>query len=242
MSGSTTIPNSNSLTKLIIHCYTDKNFQVKRPDLDFSTPINPESFTKHYTINLDTRVAHGQPGTQAGYKSSQPEELKLDFVLDGTGVVQGYLHPAGTGNVSQELDAFLKCVYKYDGITHRPNYLIVYWGTEINFPCVLSSVELNHTLFNPDGSPLRVKISATFTKTESDAARAAISGMSSPDLTHQQVVQQGDRLDWLTNNIYTDPSYFLMVGKFNNLTTVRKLTPGTKLNFPPLPQTTTSNT
>lgn len=242
MSGSTAIPTGNSLTKLIINCYTDKNFQVRREDLDFSTPINPESFTKNYTVNLDTRVAHGQPGTQAGYKSSQPEELKLDFVLDGTGVVQGYLTPPGTSSVHDELDAFMECVYDYDGITHRPNYLIVYWGTEITFPCVLSSVELNHTLFNPDGSPLRVKISATFTKTESDAARAAVCQMSSPDLTHQKVVQQGDRLDLLTYNIYTDPNYFLMVGKFNNLTTVRKLTPGVKLNFPPLPQATSSNT
>jgi hypothetical protein len=235
--GSSTTPKSNSLTKLIIHCYLDKNFQQKKESLDFSTPINPESFTKNYTINLDTRVATGQPGTQAGYKGSRPEELKLDFVLDGTGVVEGYLTPPGTTTVHQQLEAFIKCVYKYDGKTHMPNYLIVYWGSEIKFPCVLSNVDINHTLFNPDGSPLRVKISATFTKTESDAARAAISQMSSPDLTHQQTVQQGDRLDLMTNNIYTDYNYFLWVASVNQLTTVRKLTPGTKLNFPPLPQT-----
>src|ERR1700742_4032036 len=120
MSGSTTPPKSASLSKMIIHCYLDKNYQQKKPKLDFSTPINPESFTKHYTVNLDTRVAHGQPGTKPGYKSSAPEELKLDFVLDGTGVVQGYLHPDKTKTVHQELEAFMKCVYQYDGITHRP--------------------------------------------------------------------------------------------------------------------------
>ena len=240
MSGSTPSPKKGAgggLSKLIIHCYLDKNYQQKKPEMDFSTPINPESFSKSYTINLDTRVPHGQPGTTPGYKSSAPEELKLDFVLDGTGVVQGYLHPAKTHSVHEELDAFMKCVYKYDGITHRPNYLIIYWGSEINFPCVLSNVELNHTLFNPDGSPLRIKVSATFTKMESAAARTAISNPSSPDLTHQRTVQQGDRLDLLTFNIYTDPNYFLYVGKANNLTTVRKLAPGTKINFPPLPKT-----
>lgn len=229
-------PTSNSLSKLIIHCYLDKNFQQKKPDLDFSTPINPESFTRNLTVNLDTRVAHGQPGTDAGYKSSQPEQLKLDFVLDGTGVVQGYAYPPGTNSVHEELEAFLNCAYKFDGITHKPNYLIVYWGTEIKFPCVLSSVDINHTLFRPDGSPLRVKISATFTKTESDAARAAIAQFSSPDLTHQRTVQQGDRLDNLSFDIYTQPGYFLMVGASNNLTTVRRLSPGQKLNFPPLPK------
>jgi Contractile injection system tube protein len=231
-----TPPATSSLTKLIIHCYLDKEFQQKKPILDFSTPINPESFTKNYKINLDTRTPHGQPGTQAGYKSSTPEELKLDFVLDGTGVVEGYLKPKKTNGVHDELAAFLKCVYKYDGKTHRPNYLILYWGSEIKFACVLSNVDINYTLFTPDGKPLRAKISATFTKTESDGARVALSQMSSPDVSHQQVVQRGDRLDWLTFTIYTDPSYFLTVGQFNGLTTVRKLTPGQKLEFPPLPK------
>jgi len=236
MSDNSTIPNSGSVSKLIIHCYLDKDFKQKNSALDFTVPINPESFTRNYQVNLDTRVASGQPGTDAGYKGSQPETLKLDFVLDGTGVVQGYARPPGTKSVHDELKAFLDCAYKFDGKTHKPNYLILYWGTEIKFPCVLSSVDVNHTLFKPDGSPLRVKISATFTKTESDAARAAITNMSSPDLTHQRVVLQGDRLDWLSNTVYTDPGYFLMIGRFNNLTTVRRLTPGQKLNFPPLPK------
>jgi hypothetical protein len=235
MSAST--PVDNSLSKLVIKCYLDKDFKQKKPEFDFTLPINPEAFTRNYTVNLDTRVAQGQPGTQAGYKSSQPEQLKLDFVLDGTGVVQFYKKPAGTNSVHDELHAFLQCVYKYDGKTHRPNYLILYWGTEIKFPCVLSSVDLNHTMFKPDGSPLRIKISATFTKTESDAARAAIAQMSSPDLTHQRQVKQGDRLDSLSYTIYADPNYFLMVGAFNQLTTVRRLTPGAKLRFPPLPKT-----
>jgi len=235
MSASTP-PPSNSLSKAIIHCYLDKDFKQKKSEFDFTVPVNPEAFTRNYTVNLDTRVAHGQPGTEAGYKSSQPETLKLDFILDGTGVIQFYAKPTGTKNVHQELEAFMRCVYKYDGITHRPNYLILYWGTEIKFPCVLSSVDLNHTLFQPDGTPLRIKVSATFTKMESAAARAAIAQMSSPDLTHQRVVMRGDRLDTLSNTIYTDPNYFLMVGAFNKLTTVRKLEPGTKLNFPPLPK------
>ena len=236
MSDSTPVAD-NSVSKLIMHCFLDKNFQQRKEEFDFSTPINPESFTRNLTINLDTRVPQGQQGTNAGYKSSQPEQLKLDFVLDGTGVVQGYLYPPNTFSVHDELQAFLRCAYQYDGITHRPNYLIIYWGTEINFPCVLSGVDINHTLFNPDGSPLRVKISATFIKTESDAARAAVEAMSSPDLTHQRVVQQGDRLDWLSNTIYADPGYFLLVAAFNKLTTVRKIKPGLKINFPPLPKT-----
>src|SRR5258708_34128323 len=107
---SDSIPTDSSVSKLVIHCYLDKDFKQKKPDLDFSTPINPESFTRNVTVNLDTRVAQGQPGTDAGYKGTQPEQLKLDFVLDGTGGVQGYLRPPNTFSVHDELQAFLDCL------------------------------------------------------------------------------------------------------------------------------------
>ena len=56
---------------------------------------------------------------------------------------------------------------------------------------------------------------------------------SSPDLTHYQKVNQSDRLDLMTNNIYNDPKYLMQVAKANALTTIRTLKPGKELYFPP---------
>jgi len=56
----------------------------------FETPINPESFSKNLKIDVDIRRQHGGRGTDVRFKSTAPEELKVDFVLDGTGLMEGY--------------------------------------------------------------------------------------------------------------------------------------------------------
>ena len=235
MSDSTS-PSDSALSKMVIHSFSDKDFQQEEKDKLFTVPINPESFTRNYKVDLDNRTGHGQPGTQPGYKSSSPEELKVDFILDGTGTVEGYPAQYDKKSVHAQLKAFLDCVYTFNGAIHRPNFVIVIWGSEIRFPGTVSSVDLNHTLFLPNGTPLRVKVSVTFVQSESDKARVAAANLQSPDLTHYHRVQRGDRLDLLTYSKYNDPNYFLQVGRVNNLVTVRKIAPPQELYFPPFAQ------
>jgi len=76
-------PSDSALSKMVIHCFSDKDFQQEEKDKLFTVPINPETFYRSYKVDLDNRTGHGQPGTQPGYKSTSPEELRIDFVLDG---------------------------------------------------------------------------------------------------------------------------------------------------------------
>jgi cystathionine beta-lyase/cystathionine gamma-synthase len=99
---------------------------------------------------------------------------------------------------------------------------------------VLSHIDINYTLFNPNGNPLRARVSATFVKYESEQAVAAAARMSSTDLTHFRTTREGDRLDLMTNNIYSDPGLFLQVARVNNLISVRNIKPGRELYFPPI--------
>jgi hypothetical protein len=224
------------LEKLLIRSFANRDFSGEDTSRMFSTPINPESFTKNYKVAVDTQRGHGSPGAEVKYKSTAPEELKLEFVLDGTKTMEGY----GGNNkeyinrpVELQLQDFLKCTYDMDGKIHRPRFLIVFWGSEINFRCVLSNVDINYTLFEPDGRPLRVKITATFLKHKSREELIEEAKLSSPDLTHYKQVKQDDRLDLMTYDIYNDPKYFLQVGKINTLTSIRNVKPGAELYFPP---------
>jgi len=236
------MPDRKKLEKLLIRCYTDRKFQNERPDLKFVTPINPETFTKNFKVSVDTQKGHGNDGTEVKYRSTAPEELKLEFVLDGTKTMEGYSGKTTdykTRPVAKQLRDFLKCVYHTDGTIHRPNFLIVFWGSEINFRCVLSNLDINYTLFEPDGKPLRVKIDATFLHHKSREEILAETKLSSPDLTHYRKVTQGDRLDNLTFNIYNDSNIFQQIGIFNSITNIRRLKPGTQLSFPPLSKNNT---
>ncbi|MEO5593066.1 MAG: hypothetical protein ABIR15_18550 [Chitinophagaceae bacterium] len=224
------------LEKLVIRSFANRDFSNEDPDRKFTTPVNPESFTQTFKINADTQQGHGNPGTETRYKSTEPEQLRLEFTLDGTRTIEGYggeNKDYVTRPVHDQLEDLKKCVYNFDGTIHRPRFLIVMWGSEMNFNCVLSNLDLNYTLFEPDGSPLRVKVSATFTAHKSREQLLAESRAESPDLTHYRKVQQGDRLDLMSNSIYNDPKYFMQLGKVNNLTTIRQVKPGTDLYFPP---------
>lgn len=221
------------LEKLIIKTFANRDFTGEDSSKKFTAPINPESFTKNYKVDLDTRTGSGNNGTEPGFKSTSPEELRLDFILDGTGTMEGYIEEYKKLSVHDQLDKFLKCAYNFDGDIHRPRFLIIIWGSEINFRCVLSNLDINYTLFDPDGAPLRVKITATFLNYKAREERLAEERQSSPDLTHFRKLEEGNRLDLLAFGIYNDPKYLLQVGKVNGLSSIRNVKAGTDLYFPP---------
>ena len=223
---------SGSLHKLVIHCFEDKDFKTEMKDAMFTVPINPESFVKNVKVELETRSATGSSGKDPKFKTAGTEELKLDFILDGTGTMEGYFAKKDA-TVSESLAGFLKCVKDVVPKTHRPPFLIIFWGSEIKFSCVLSTADINHTLFDPKGFPIRVRISATFIGYNSPDAQKALSKINSPDLTHYKKIDSADRLDLATYNIYNDSKYFLQIAKVNKLVSTRNIKPGISIYFPP---------
>jgi hypothetical protein len=222
-----------TLQKLNIRSFKNRDFTGEDTQRKFVAPINPETFTKNYKIEHDVQRAQGGKGTEVKFKSTAPEELRLEFILDGTGTMEGYVEEYKKLTVHEQLDKFLKCTYDFKDDIHRPRFLIIFWGSEINFRCVLSNLDINYTLFNPDGTPLRAKLTATFLNFIAREERLAEERRSSPDLTHYRKVQQGDRLDLMSFNIYNDPKYLLQVGKVNSLSSIRNIKAGKELYFPP---------
>ncbi len=229
------------MEKVRIYTFIDRNFLdpgegIKEIKPAFLAPVNPETFTKNLKIDLDQRRGHGSHGTDLRFKSTVPEELRLEFILDGTQTIDGYGGEDTTLKtmpVHDQLKKFLDSVYKYEGEIHRPKFLLLIWGSEIRFRCILSNLDINHTLFNTNGEPLRAKLSATFLNYKAREERLAEERQQSADLTHQRKVKQGDRLDLMTYRIYNDSNYFLQVGKANGLTQIRNIKPGLNLFFPP---------
>ncbi len=236
-------------TKLKIKAYRDKKLTQKIGEFDL--PINPEQFTQSFKVEHDRSQAQGAQGNNPQFKRTRSEELKLDFTFDGTGVVPINKRPGEFhrdepdkfhNNLIKQLRDFLGVVYNMDSKTHRPNFLRLIWGnfsfnTEEGFDCVLSDLQINYTLFAPDGKPLRAKLSATFLSYIELERRLKKEGKKSPDVTHMRKVVGGDTLPLITYRIYDDPTYYLQVAKANGLVNFRNLSPNTDLRFPPLEKT-----
>ncbi|WP_020598755.1 CIS tube protein [Spirosoma panaciterrae] len=222
--------DNGTLEKVMIQAYEDRDMQKKATERPFALPINPETYSQSYKVENESRVGSGNQGTNPNYVATLPEELKLDFFFDGTNTVEGY---AQSGNVREQIQSFLTVVYRMDGKKHRPNFLQIIWGKDTTFFCVLKNLDINYTLFQPNGTPLRAKLSAVFTEYKSPEYRVRTENKQSPDLTHRRQVTKGDRLDLMTYRIYEDSQYVLQIAKANRLTTFRQLKPGQTLLFPP---------
>jgi Contractile injection system tube protein len=220
-----------NVVKILIESFTDRRFTGKSET--FSLPINPESYSQNFKINYDSKTPIGSSGSDGRFTSTAPEELKLDFYFDGTETVEGY---AQDGSVAAQLKEFKRIVYDMDGKIHRPRFIKIHW-TDFTFPCILINLDINYTLFDSEGNPLRVKLSATFLNFIEQYARDNIEKKNSPDLTHRRQVTQSDRLDLMTFNIYDNSKFVVNVAKANNLSSIRNIKVGTILYFPPFDKT-----
>ena len=231
---------SGELIKLRIKAYSDEKFSEEVADGEFQTLLNPESYKFNYKIEQNDEQASGTSAAAPRFNKAPPEDLKLEFVFDRTGVVADYSKSGGGGNFSDEgsgiiddIDHFKNVVFDYNGDEHRPNYLMIAWGALL-FKGTLSEMDITFKLFKSDGTPLRALANATFKGFVEDNLRVAMENNSSPDLTHIREVKDGDTLPLMTHRIYGDSKYYIEVAKANNITNFRKLQVGQRIFFPPL--------
>jgi LysM repeat protein len=200
---------------------------------EFSAMINPSEITLERSITYNAEPVIGQLGSDMKFSAVQPEKVRFDLVLDGTGVVPPAT-PADAGkSVRQHLADLLKVVYKYDSPKHEPSRVRLIWGSVV-FHGRMESMSTKYTLFKPSGDPLRARVSLSFVRYLSKNEEVLVSNRSSPDLSHRVQVRDGDTLPLLCQRIYGDPRHYLEVARFNGLSAFRRLQPGQQLHFPPL--------
>ena len=236
---------SGELIKLRIKAYKDEQFSEEVADGEFRTLVNPNKYSFKYKIEQNDDQASGTSASAPRFNKILPEDLSLEFIFDRTGVITDY-GAAGTsddktfkdegGGIIDDIDKFKKVVFDYNGDEHKPNYLIISWGTLL-FKGTLTEMDITYKLFKSDGTPLRATATAKFKGFVEDNLRVARENNSSPDLTHIRMVKEGDTLPLMTFRIYGDSKYYLEVAKANNITNFRKLTVGRKIFFPPIKKT-----
>lgn len=203
-------------------------------DMVFEAMFNPSTYSQTYSPVWAKRPGINNSGEQLYYQRSDPSDLSLDLVLDGTGVDEmGIVTLIAPKTVEERLQSFLKVAYTYNGKIHEPNYLRVEWGS-LKFPCRLKSVTIKYTSFDRGGKPLRAELAVKFVADDDAKTLRRLEEKQSPDLTHSRVVCSGDTLPLLTREIYGSSAAYLDVARWNGLDDFRCLIPGQELVFPPL--------
>ncbi|MFO1430288.1 MAG: hypothetical protein U1F76_09130 [Candidatus Competibacteraceae bacterium] len=230
------LKNPSKLEKLKIKAYKSRNRSEKDLVDTFVAMFNPESFSRKYEIVYGKNQGSNTTDREATYSLSEPSDLNLKLVLDGTGVNQmGIAQIGGQEKVSERVKKFLDLTFRMNGEIHEPNFLKVEWG-DLIFSCRLDSVNISYTSFNRDGTPLRAELEVSLISDEAVEKRIKLEDKKSSDLIHSRIVKSGDSLPLLTKEIYGSSRYYLWIAQFNNLDDFRNLTPGQEIFFPPLEQ------
>ena len=229
---------SGELTKLSIKAYKDEQFSEEVADGEFQTLLNPENYSFKYKIEQNEDQAAGTSSSAPKFNKALPEDLELEFVFDRTGALQGFEDSSGHG-IIDDIELFKQVVFDYNGDEHKPNYLIISWGSLL-FKGSLTEMDITFKLFKPDGTPLRAIAKTKLKGFVEDDLRVAIENNNSPDLTHFRLAKERDTLPLMTFRIYGDSKYYLEVAKVNSLTNFRKLNAGQKIFFPPIKNTTST--
>ncbi|HLT79453.1 MAG TPA: hypothetical protein VKZ86_00395 [Cyclobacteriaceae bacterium] len=219
--------DNGTLEKIRIETYSDSKYQTKGSE-EFTALFNPNKYTLKYEIEQNEKQGAGTSPSAPSFAKMKSQEIDLEFLLDGTGVAGDPV------DVQQKADEFLKAAYEFKGDKHKPRYLRIWWGKAFVFDCILKSADINYTLFQPSGIPLRAKIMAKFLGFVNDELREKKEDKQSPDITHVVEVPPKERIDYLTYTQYEDSAYYLSVAAFNGLNSFRKLKPGSTLVFPRL--------
>lgn len=222
-----------AMMKLTMVAFSDPGYTM--PLLAAGTyiaQINPETFSHTHSLDYTTAAPTDTAGATTKYNTTNPETLSFSFYLDGTGVVTD-LGVLSAALVPLAVARFKQVAYRYNGEIHSPNYLLLVWGTFL-FKCRLTDLQIEYTLFDALGIPLRAKLTPSFTQFLDPCDLSKIAAKNSPDMTHLRQVAAGDTLPLMCQRIYGDSSHYLMVANHNGLVHFRDLRPGQSIAFPPL--------
>lgn len=226
------------LKKMKIVAYSKADYSDSSRKGEYTALINPDSYQLEYKIEYNNEQGQGSSSSQQRYKFTKPEDLSFEFLFDATGVLAtdtGLSPPKE--DIAEDIQKFKELLTAYDGSSHQPHHLKLFWGTLL-FKGRLTSLQIQFKLFKPDGRPLRAVAKATFKGSLEENFRVALENSQSPDVTHLRKVMAGDTLPLMCYQIYGDSKFYLEVAKANRLADFRNLKAGDELFFPPIEKAT----
>ncbi len=225
---------SGTLVKLKIVGYKDAD-GTKKTGNEFVAQVNPSNISINHSVQFTEKEGVDNAVSELKFQKAPPQDINLVFTLDGTGAL------GDTKPVNDRIEQLKQTAYYYSGDAHEPPFVKISWNganyiryDKNEFTARLSSLKVDYTLFKPNGTPLRAKVSVSFKSTTSVNTANKAQGKSSPDLTHHITVKAGDNLPQMCKRIYGDTSYYNQIAEINNLANFRYLEPGSELVFPPL--------
>jgi len=193
--------------------------------------FNPSEYTFSKQNSWSMGKTKGNDMPQLEFSSGKPATLKLQLFFD-TYDTQQDVREVYTDAIWELMivDPELTDAKNQKG---RPPKVSFIWGKTWSFDAVITSISQKFTLFLDTGTPVRATLDVTFQQIH-DTRQLRPQNPTSGGTGGERVwtVNAGDTLAWIAYKEYGNPNQWRIIAAANQLTNVRRLTPGITLVIP----------
>ena len=206
--------------------------------------FNPKEYTLGRTNKWETKAVPGAPLPNAQFTGSDPHKLNIELLFDDSDAHQGDVRTiAGKLLAMMEVDPKFGTGGKNNA---RPPMVEFGWGSVLTFKAVCDSLNIQYTLFKPDGTPIRALAKLGLTQVEKATAKSSGGGakrtnppaqnptLITPDGMRSHVVRDGDSLQSIAYAAYGDATQWRVIPDTNGIDDPVHLRRGMTLAIPRL--------
>ncbi len=199
--------------------------------------FKPEKLGFSKTADWDTKHKKGRPKgcktvgqayhdvPQATFKGGGPETLELELFFDTTDTQM---------DVRLHIKPIQMLVYKAP-FMDAPPLVMFSWGMMLSKISYVEEVEIDYTMFRPDGTPLRAEVNLNLVEKDMGwLSRLPMNPTSYSEARKTWVVTEGQTLDWIAFQEYGNAAHWRHIAKVNNLENPRDLRSGQILKLTPI--------
>lgn len=194
--------------------------------------FNPTEYSFDRANAYKATVVPGLGSPLIQFINGEADQLSMELFLDD------YTDPADrqTGAVKQSVEeriADLGHLLDIDRDLHAPPTVRFAWGP-LEFKGVIEKLGRKISLFQPDGTPARARVSISFKEYRTLQEQLRTPRRESADKSKRRVIIGADSLWALAAREYKDPAQWKLIADANDLDDPRDITPGQWLYLPPL--------
>ena len=184
--------------------------------------FNPTEYQLQKSNNFAEIPIPGLESPPIQFVRGNSEKLTVELLADTSDTLK---------DVREE---YVKPVRELMGInkeSHAPPVVKFVWGKS-EFKGVVDSLNVTYTLFSPEGTPLRAKLSLTLKEYRPVEIQLKDAPKTSPDVEKTWVARRGDKYSSIAAAVYRDPAVWRAIAEANEVKDPRVLRPGTVLTLP----------
>jgi hypothetical protein len=203
---------------------TKARITIESSGKSFDVLFNPEEYSVNKDNNFASQAVPGLSSPLIQFVNGNLRTLEMELFFDTTDARTDVRDQ--TSKVTDLL--------KIDSNLHAPPIIVVSWAS-LQFRCVLTRANQKFIRFIDDGTPVRARLTCSFSEFIDVDREAKEVNRQTADFTKHHIVKQEETLSQIATSFYGNPMIWRPIAIANSIDDPRSITAGQTLLIPSLP-------